>query len=1543
MHLFLQRILKLFTLAYILAFSLQGANANTQDFIYEFYGNPTPNLYQMQKSFYKYWANKDSLKKSVGWKQFKRYEDFWTPRVFPSGFLPRPDILQLAKEQSEIFNKKINTTQAQNTWKMWGPLESPGGYSGLGRINFVYPMPNDSNTIWVGTASGGLWKTTNGGTTWTTNTDNLDVMPTLGVNDMAFDINNPNTMYIATGDHTGTTYSVGLLKSTDKGVTWETTGLNYNLNATRVIYNISLHPTNNKILYAATNSGIVKTTDGGTTWAVVRNGFARAVKVNVTDPNIVYAIDGSRFYRSNDGGTTWLNSSSGLPTGINRIAMEVAPSNSNTIYILASKNDNTFGGFYKSVDGGANWTTQSTTPNILGYEKDGSGTGGQGWYDLCLAVNPTNPDNVVIGGINLWQTFNGGTSWINRSFWYRNPPTPEVHADQHFVKFYNNTTLFVGNDGGVYRSRNNTVSWTYIGSGIQNTQLYKIGASDVSTNYVIGGAQDNGTKLFAEGDWYDVIGGDGMECLVKDGDPGMIYGSLYYGAITRTKDGDGNFVRINDKNADNKYDDINEEGGWVTPYLTDPNNPSHLYIGMKNIWKSTDDGDTFVKLTNGWSATLTILEIAPSNSAYMIASNGYDFKYSTDGGTTWATKSRPGSQYISSYRFHPTNPNIIYATCSGYSANEKVFMSQDLGTTWTNITYNLLNTPINHSTYFVGNNQNKLFIGTDLGVYSLNEGSNNWQAFNNGFPQVIVRELEIQKSDTLLVAGTYGRGIWYYDLKSSLTLQKPTLIFPANNSVNIALKNIPFRWKSVSDAGSYQVQISAKNDFSTVESDYLAPDTLSERTVQKNFEVYYWRVRAKNGAVYSDWSDIFTFRSMIATPTLTKPTNNQQFVLLSDSIISTIPPNTYKLHFQVSENQNFTTTLLNDSLVDNFRLIYNINLENNKTYYTKVRAVSMDGAGLWSETVKFSTIFKKPTLIFPPDQSIKNDTSITFLWDKVDGSAAYKFTLYKDNGVQISPIFSQTINSPNTTSILYQLSYEQEYYWNVQAINNTNLTVSDTFSFETKISPPTLFYPRGNKEVTNGKIDFIIEDLKFANNKKFQIEIYSNINSNRNLIYSTESDALITPIDLSDKLQTLLGSDTKICLDWRARAIKIQTQDTSAWTNYETFCYLEPSIILASPADNSQDVTTPIFSFKADSSISKFLLVLYKDNIDEKNKTIVEVTKSNLIDSTYIIKNVSGSSEPCSAYFWKVLGIVGQDTISSELRNYSTINSVVNVISPLQNIVFEKNNFTFTWDAKTNYTQYEILISTDNFQTILKQETLNSTTYTLKTPTDLLDKVIYWKVRAVKTEQGVTFACDWSQIPSLQFNTLYSAPILLQPKQSEVLKDKKVKFIWHNITLANSYELTIVSESFNQKYTTSDTTYSVSFPTETKLFNWHVIAKTTVGNSIGSSEQSEVRTNTFDESNSIRGDEFKNITVYPNPTRDELFISGFGDFDFEAKYIEVYDISSKLVLKQTLSSTGSRNSHILKLNTKELNTGTYILKIFTNNPDIVISKIFIKN
>jgi photosystem II stability/assembly factor-like uncharacterized protein len=438
------------------------------------------------------------------------------------------------------------------------------------------------------------------------------------------------------------------------------------------------------------------------------------------------------------------------------VALGVSVANPEYIYALLSNASYGFLGVYRSTNGGNSWSARSTTPNILGWEVNGSDAGGQGWYDLALAVSPVNAEEIFTGGVNIWKSTTGGASWSISSMWYYIPGIAEVHADQHNLFFAPGTsTLFAGNDGGVYRTTDLGATWSWIGSGLRVTQFYRFGTSQTDPDRIIAGSQDNGTKSVNNGVWSDELGGDGMEALIDYSDENIMYGELYYGDMYRSMNGGSTWTSATGG--------ITESGGWITPYVIHPTNPSTLFAGYSHVWKTTNRGVSWSIISN-IALPLSILAIAPSDPNVLYAGSGSILYRTTDGGeTNWTLISRPtGAGSTTSIAVHPADPYRIWMSSSGYLAGQKVFESTDGGMVWTNISGGLPNIPVNCIVY-QNNSPNRIYVGTDLGVYYRDVTTTDWENYSTGLANVSVTELEMQYATNKLRACTYGRGVWESD------------------------------------------------------------------------------------------------------------------------------------------------------------------------------------------------------------------------------------------------------------------------------------------------------------------------------------------------------------------------------------------------------------------------------------------------------------------------------------------------------------------------------------------------------------------------------------------------------------------------------------------------------------------------------------------------------------------------------------------------------------------------------------------------------------
>ncbi len=741
--------------------------------------DPNANFYDVQASFNAYW-NGRTIEKGKGYKAFKRWEYYMAPRVYPSGNLTLPSQNYRNYKQWELDLIQAGTPKSTNgNWTIIGPIGKPTN-SGAGRLSFVRFDPSNSTTMYVGAPDGGLWKTTNGGTSWTTGTDQLSM---IGVSDVAIDPTNTQIMYLATGDSDGgDTYSIGVLKSTDGGATWNTTGLTWTSSQGRSIGRLLINPTNPSIVMAFSNAGIFRTTNGGTSWSNPTGTFATIdAEFKPGDANTVYAC-GTAFKKSTDGGATWTAVTVPV-TGSQRLNVAVSAANSAYVYLLSTGADFGYNGIMRSTNSGTSFTTMSTTPNILGFDY-GSDAGGQGWYDLSLAVSPTNADLVIVGGINHWKSTNGGSSWTQISHWYGGNGLPYVHADVHDIQFLpgSGTTIFSANDGGIFKTTNTGSSWTDLSSNLAIAQQYRFSLSTSSATMILAGHQDNGTNRTTNGtSWTQVGGGDGMDCFIDRTNNNRQISSIYYGDYSRTTTGGTNFADIADPGV---------QGEWVSPIHQDPTDANIAYAAGRaalyktaNIWATTVSWSTMG--TPQGTGSIIEFAIAPSNNqiVYCLKQGSGGVSKSTNGGTSFTSCATPTTSASPTWvAVSNTDPNVVFVAYSGYSAANKVFKSTNGGTSWTNVSTGLPNIPVNCIVYHNGAaGGDGIYIGTDLGVYYRDNSTNAWVDFSNGMPNCAVSDLEIYYATSTLRAATFGRGTWESDLYSAVAAA-PVASFTSNTT-----------------------------------------------------------------------------------------------------------------------------------------------------------------------------------------------------------------------------------------------------------------------------------------------------------------------------------------------------------------------------------------------------------------------------------------------------------------------------------------------------------------------------------------------------------------------------------------------------------------------------------------------------------------------------------------------------------------------------------------------------------------------------------------
>jgi photosystem II stability/assembly factor-like uncharacterized protein len=729
--------------------------------------NPaTDDFATIQRNVEDYYADKDKTAKGSGYKQWKRWEYLQQNRLING------KIINYAAKNFEEYHAYVDmhgSREITTTYGYWDPLgpyhftDGNGWNGGIGRVNCITFHPSVANTIWVGCPSGGLWRTTNGGTDWTPLTDG---MPRIGVSGLAVNYDNTNIMYLLTGDGDGGDVpSIGVLKTTDGGGTWNSTGLTWAPTDFKRGYKILMHPDTPGTLFVVSTEGIHKTTNSGVTWTTVHSsgGNYHDIEFKPGDPTIMYACAGTEFFRSTNTGDTWTAITSGVPTSATRMAIGVSPANSLYVYLFAGPSyvAGTFVGMYRSFDSGVSFGVKSTSPNILGYSSVGGDDNDQTTYDHCIAISRTDEADMIIGAINAWQSFDYGANWTNSSVWDNPPGVNYTHADIHAMEINPlNNWVYCGSDGGFFRSTDFGNNWTDLSNGLAITQSYRIAGYEPSVNLLINGTQDNGSNKWTGGTtMLHVLGADGMDCMIDHTNSNILYNTIQFGDLYKSVNGGASYSYI-----------APTSGPWVTPLAMKVDDPLWLYGGFSGgIQRSTNGGASWSNRGASGTGYIAVGGSSNPDRVYASAGSSNTIYMSNDAGNTFAnvTNNLPSGS-ITGIAVNPDNSFDVFVTFGGYNAGQKVYHSTNAGTSWTNISGSLPNIPVNCIAYEDNDGvpDNALYIGTDVGIYYRDNDIADWIPFMNGLPATMVFDLEINEASNVITAGTYGRGFWRSELYS---------------------------------------------------------------------------------------------------------------------------------------------------------------------------------------------------------------------------------------------------------------------------------------------------------------------------------------------------------------------------------------------------------------------------------------------------------------------------------------------------------------------------------------------------------------------------------------------------------------------------------------------------------------------------------------------------------------------------------------------------------------------------------------------------------
>ncbi len=783
------------------------------------------------------WKKTHDIKKEKNWKYFKRWEMETQMHTNAKGEPSNEDTyindaINISKQKETSSLSKANTA----AWFPVGPYNLPTnqtGYmeNGIGRINCMAFHPTNPASYFVGVAQGGLWKTVNNGLSWTPLTDNL---PITRISDICIDPNDTNTIYISVcdfeyigfglklnGRKRNTHYGLGIYKTTDGGLTWNPTGLSFVMTQgdASLLRKVIIDPTNSNNLVACGVSGMYTSSNAGVSWAQILDSlFWDMIQVPST-PNILYAATGwvknadagyAAIYKSTNFGATWTMLSTGIPLrdSVQRVKLALSPSDPNYLYALGVDTVGGLYAIYKTTNAGTNWIRSYPGVNILD-PYDGMGTGGQGNYDLCFMVHPTNRDILYVGGVNMYGSADGGLTFDPLAHWTTGYG-PTLHGDVHFLIAQPLTgNIFACSDGGIYRTTSvSTITWaqaqggtpwptqwTKISDGMNITSFYRISSSKNASGLLLAGAQDNATFYFDGAGWNTVYGGDGMDNYLDTINDGFMWCASQYGGFGFSNDGGLNFGGA-DPNVNF------ENGEWTSPIIADYKNYGTLYAGFTNVTKSTDNGSTWSAISSFpvsgfYDNEISALAVSHTNANTIYAAKRVKYEFAipgsmyvtTNGGTNWndITAGLPDSLYYTSVEVSESSNATAFVTFAGFSVGNKVFKTTNTGANWQNISYNLPNIPVNCIKYIPGTNGN-LMLATDLGIYVLYAGSTTWVNQSLGLPNVILSDIEFNIPLNKIYISTFGRGIWATDLNvfaaSVNTLSEKSSSFNLFPSIN---------------------------------------------------------------------------------------------------------------------------------------------------------------------------------------------------------------------------------------------------------------------------------------------------------------------------------------------------------------------------------------------------------------------------------------------------------------------------------------------------------------------------------------------------------------------------------------------------------------------------------------------------------------------------------------------------------------------------------------------------------------------------------------
>jgi photosystem II stability/assembly factor-like uncharacterized protein len=728
-----------------------------------------------------------------------------------------PYLVARAQVLGMLRSSEVAPGAYEHDWEPLGPTNVGG------RVRALAVDPRNADILYAGGVAGGVWKSEDAGASWSPLTETFS---NVGVSSIAIDPTDSDVIYVGTGEELANRSDftpfrgIGIMKTTDGGDTWRLLPQTIGDPAFRVVNDLVISAANPKVLYAGVSAGVARSVDAGRTWKTVWEtpgvtGCGDLAIRTDRSPDVILAscadAEPDGVYLSEDGGEQWkkvIDVVYGERAGYAAVAF--APSDQDIAYASVARTADSPGGqtgtlaLLRSDDGGRTWKPRNDgATNWLG--SCGPETSGQGDYGNAIAVDPTDPDRLWLGGVDAFRSDDGGTTITIASYWWLDQryqdlpePAPWMHADFHGIWFdpgfdgSANQRVYFVNDGGVFRTDNaraplpnkecdgdvlwnltsidplNDVVYQPLNDGLVITQFWAGTVSNDGT-IVMGGTQDNGTWIRRAGagpdGWSFAIGGDGFDVAISP-DNGLFYGELYgHEGIRIERSTTGNLQSFKEitKSA------INDKGLFFTPFVMDPATPATLWTGGQKMWRTTDGGDLWVEaspvLPTRQHEAISAIAVAPGDPKVVYAGSNGGGLWMTENGASsppsWSTS--PVQQgYVSSIAVDPSEPHTAYATVGSFDVPH-VLKTTDGGASWDDVGADLPNVPAS-SVAINPLDPDMVFVGTDAGAFESHNGGATWLPANGDLASTIVQDLVFRPGTSELYLFTFGRGAYRVDV-----------------------------------------------------------------------------------------------------------------------------------------------------------------------------------------------------------------------------------------------------------------------------------------------------------------------------------------------------------------------------------------------------------------------------------------------------------------------------------------------------------------------------------------------------------------------------------------------------------------------------------------------------------------------------------------------------------------------------------------------------------------------------------------------------------